>query len=234
MKSLLFAGILSLTLHGALLLATFGSLPQKLPCPIQQVIYVALHGLQDREAMHPHNPSSAQENNVPSHRTAAQPDNGQKQFVAPRKKIRVTTTQSETVSKMPETPPKETPLGSISSLASAQIEPAPASALPLPATADSGIESTATEASPLYRKNPPPDYPFLARQRGLEGTVILDVLVSKVGTANQIRVATTSGYELLDQAAVTAVGNWVFQPGKRGEQPVDMWVRIPIRFALQD
>jgi len=37
------------------------------------------------------------------------------------------------------------------------------------------------EAVPLYKVNPPPEYPRLARKRGYQGTVVLDVLVDQNG-----------------------------------------------------
>ena len=104
-----------------------------------------------------------------------------------------------------------------------------------PAPAAGGNRETKQEvmkACPLYRQNPPPDYPPLARKRGLEGTVELDVLVSPNGTADTVRLAQTSGHDLLDRAAQAAVEKWLFQPGKKGEETAAMWVRVPVRFAL--
>jgi len=89
------------------------------------------------------------------------------------------------------------------------------------------------EAFPTYRKNPHPGYPYLARRRGLEGTVLLEALVSPQGKVKDLRVSQSSGHEMLDQAALGAVRGWVFEPGKRGDDPVEMWVRVPIRFELK-
>lgn len=88
-------------------------------------------------------------------------------------------------------------------------------------------------ATPLYRKNPPPAYPGLARKRGYEGTTILRVLVNETGLVDTVRVATSSGYELLDKAALQAIAGWSFAPATRNDRPVTMWVMIPVRFALQ-
>jgi protein TonB len=89
------------------------------------------------------------------------------------------------------------------------------------------------EAVPLYRENPSPAYPGLARRRGYEGVVLLDVLVSAEGRVGELRVACSSGYSLLDRAAVEAVDGWRFEPGRRGDRPVSMRVRVPVRFRLQ-
>jgi len=89
------------------------------------------------------------------------------------------------------------------------------------------------EATPLYRQNPVPDYPLLCRKRGYQGTVIIDVLVSQEGKVSDLRLATSSGYTILDQAALRSVKTWLFHPGTRGEEKVDMWVKVPVRFQLE-
>jgi protein TonB len=89
------------------------------------------------------------------------------------------------------------------------------------------------EATPLYKKNPPPGYPRLARKKGYEGTVVLSVLVDKNGQVDNLWVFTSSGYRLLDNAAVNAVRKWAFEPGMKGNKKVAMWVKVPIRFQLK-
>ncbi|EFI35431.1 TonB family protein [Desulfonatronospira thiodismutans ASO3-1] len=88
-------------------------------------------------------------------------------------------------------------------------------------------------ARPLYRENTPPEYPRRARQRNQQGKVILEVLVNSRGRVEEMEVAESSGYSILDRAAKDAVRDWVFEPGRRGEQSVDTRVRVPVRFELQ-
>jgi len=89
------------------------------------------------------------------------------------------------------------------------------------------------EARPLYRSNPPPKYPSVARRRGFQGNVVLEVLVSPVGNVIELHVLYSSGYPILDRAAKSSVKNWTFEPGMRGQKKVEMWVRVPIRFELK-
>lgn len=89
------------------------------------------------------------------------------------------------------------------------------------------------EARPLYRSNPPPKYPAVARRRGFQGNVVLEVLVGPVGNVIELHVLFSSGYPILDRAAKSSVKNWIFEPGMRGQQKVEMWVRVPIRFELK-
>ena len=61
----------------------------------------------------------------------------------------------------------------------------------------------------------------------------LEVLVDRTGRVKELRVQDSSGYPVLDRAAVKAVREWVFEPGMVGDQKVDMWVRVPVRFELR-
>ena len=89
------------------------------------------------------------------------------------------------------------------------------------------------EARPLYRSNPPPKYPAVARRRGFQGNVVLEVLVGPIGNVLDLRVLSSSGHPILDRAAKSSVKNWTFEPGMRGQEKVEMWVRVPIRFELK-
>ncbi len=89
------------------------------------------------------------------------------------------------------------------------------------------------EARPLYRSNPPPKYPAVARRRGFQGNVVLEVLVGPIGNVIDLRVLSSSGYPILDRTAKSSVKNWTFEPGMRGQEKVKMWVRVPIRFELK-
>jgi len=88
------------------------------------------------------------------------------------------------------------------------------------------------EAKPMYLKNSAPQYPIIARKRGFQGTVVLEVLIDKDGSVGELRLFTSSGHKILDRAALASVKDWLFEPGMRGNQKVEMWVRVPIRFQL--
>ncbi len=90
-----------------------------------------------------------------------------------------------------------------------------------------------SQAAPLYRDNPPPVYPRQARRRGWQGVLTLEVLVSSGGEPLEIKLITSSGHRILDQAARDAVGGWRFSPGRRGNEAIEMRVRVPVRFELR-
>jgi protein TonB len=71
-----------------------------------------------------------------------------------------------------------------------------------------------------------------AREQGLEGVVVLSVLVRHDGRVEDARVAISSGARVLDEAALAAVRTWLFAPATRGGHPVESVVEVPVKFAL--
>ena len=85
-----------------------------------------------------------------------------------------------------------------------------------------------------YLNNPAPEYPKMARRSGQEGRVILKVLVTENGKPENVALATSSGYETLDQAAIEAVKKWSFIPAKRNNQAMSASVLVPVKFSLNN
>ena len=118
----------------------------------------------------------------------------------------------------------------------------PAAAKPMTAGPAAAKPMTAVRAVTPVRKaprfagaglaNPAPRYPYLARRRGQEGRVILRVLVSALGDAKAVSIRRSSGYRLLDEAALTAVSAWRFVPASDAERPVAGALDVPIWFRL--
>jgi protein TonB len=80
--------------------------------------------------------------------------------------------------------------------------------------------------------NPLPVYPYLARINNYEGLVILKVSVSPEGRCVNVTVVKSSGYKILDKAAVEAVEKWRFVPSQKNGKPVYGEKEIKIRFKL--
>ena len=95
------------------------------------------------------------------------------------------------------------------------------------------LPGTLQMAYPRYQSNTPPVYPGLARKRVQEGTVFLQVLVNREGRVDDLEIETSSGFTLLDRAAVSSVKKWSFEPGRRGKERIPMWVRVPVTFKLR-
>jgi periplasmic protein TonB len=78
-----------------------------------------------------------------------------------------------------------------------------------------------------------PNYPDSARRRGIEGTTLLKVHVSEKGQVTEVLVEQSAGHQDLDQAALEAVKKWRFTPERKGNQPIAVWVKLPVRFELK-
>jgi protein TonB len=89
-------------------------------------------------------------------------------------------------------------------------------------------------ARPNYLRNPAPRYPEASRKNSEEGLVMLAVEVSPSGRPVSVELASSSGFERLDRAAVEAVKRWVFEPARLGPLPVASNVKVPVRFRLSD
>lgn len=86
------------------------------------------------------------------------------------------------------------------------------------------------EELPEALRKAPPAYPELARQAGVEGTVMVQALVGRDGLVKDVRVVRS--IPMLDSAAVVAVRQWTFKPALANGEPVAVWVAVPVRFAL--
>jgi protein TonB len=92
------------------------------------------------------------------------------------------------------------------------------------------LELPSAEAD--YLNNPAPIYPRMSKRLAEQGTVIVRVLITPEGLAGQAEVIKSSGFERLDQAALDAVRNWRFVPGRRMGVAEAMWFNVPVRFVL--
>lgn len=102
-----------------------------------------------------------------------------------------------------------------------------------PAGINLNAQTSALGESPAgYLFTPSPVYPKAARQRHQQGLVLLNVLVTARGRPARIAVAQSSGFHLLDQAAIRAVRRWRFAEARSGPGAIDSNVQVPVVFKL--
>ncbi len=109
-------------------------------------------------------------------------------------------------------------------------EPAPAS----PKATASEVVKPLVKAQADYLNNPKPSYPRLSKRMGEQGEVRLRVDIAADGSVTHVALAKSSGFERLDEAAITAVKSWAFKPAKQGDVSVASTVEIPVKFMLED
>ncbi|WP_427911828.1 energy transducer TonB [Ramlibacter sp. MMS24-I3-19] len=121
----------------------------------------------------------------------------------------------------PPSPPAP-PAPAIATAAGPTVEAPPAPAK---------VELPSTNAE--YLQNPAPNYPPASRRAGEQGKVIVRVLIGTDGTAKEVELRQSSGFDRLDRAALETVRKWRYVPGKRNGVPEAMWFNVPINFVLE-
>jgi len=85
---------------------------------------------------------------------------------------------------------------------------------------------------PKVRSRVDPIYTPVAQAARVQGTVLLEAIVRANGRTEIVRVIRPLGYGLEENAA-EALGQWVFEPGTRMGQPVDVLLTIEVNFNLR-
>lgn len=77
-----------------------------------------------------------------------------------------------------------------------------------------------------------PDYTDEGRRRGVEGDVVLEIVVRADGSVGSVKMLQGLGAGL-DQRAIDAVRQWRFNPARRYGTPVDVIVEVAVEFKLR-
>jgi protein TonB len=75
-----------------------------------------------------------------------------------------------------------------------------------------------------------PSYPLLARQMKVQGSVLLQALISREGSIQDLQIL--SGPAILAAAAREAVKQWRFKPYLQDGQPVETQAKITVNFTI--
>lgn len=86
---------------------------------------------------------------------------------------------------------------------------------------------------PQFKVRPSqPRYPRIAKRRGMEGNVLIEIWLDEDGNQIKQSVLKSSGFDLLDTAALTAVKKWHFNGYQNDGVALAHRVRIPVHFNL--
>jgi len=86
--------------------------------------------------------------------------------------------------------------------------------------------------TPKLLREVKPHYPERAKKDKVQGEVLMECVVKADGTVGDKKVIKSLDPDL-DQAALEAAAQWIFEPGKRDGRPVDVLVTIAIAFTLK-
>ncbi len=93
------------------------------------------------------------------------------------------------------------------------------------------VRVSSEEMAQRLTYNVTPRYPDEARESGVQGTVVLDVVIDDQGGVSALQVI--EGHPLLAMAAVTAVEQWLYLPYTVDGRPVEVATTVSLNFTLQ-
>jgi protein TonB len=85
---------------------------------------------------------------------------------------------------------------------------------------------------PASEPDPPSEaaYPPLAKQARIQGVVVLEAIINKQGSVENLRVI--NGHPLLIQSALDAVKQWKYKPTLLNGEPVEVVTQVTVNFNL--
>ncbi len=98
-----------------------------------------------------------------------------------------------------------------------------------PALSDTGIRTGA-----IVNPNPRITYPLQAMRQGMKGLVVVVIHIAPDGTASDVDLLHSSGYETLDNEVLGAVQHWRFKPPMRGGVPVESTYTHRVVFGVDE
>jgi protein TonB len=105
-------------------------------------------------------------------------------------------------------------------VAAAQAVSSASAAMSPGAAAQSPTEPGSVVRGPRLLHAPAPEYPRSSRRRGEEGDVVCRIAVAADGGVESVALERSSGFPLLDSAALRALAAWRFEPAQRDGRPV--------------
>lgn len=134
----------------------------------------------------------------------------------------------------PETPPVaqqpvvEVPLPEIPPVETITVPPAKE----VPPSVEPSTAPVMEAKSLSVTRRVEPVYPPASRRLDEHGVVRLRILVDERGRPREVQIAKSSGFDRLDEAAVTAVRRWQFSPAMRESRAVTAWTQVNVLFQL--
>jgi TonB family protein len=101
---------------------------------------------------------------------------------------------------------------------------------PAPPSGPPPLRVNGTVAAANLIRQVPPVYPQEAKDKRIQGAVVMEAQVNKDGLVDNLKII--SGHPLLAQAAIDAVRQWTYQPVLLNGQPADFVTTVTVNFAF--
>ena len=79
-----------------------------------------------------------------------------------------------------------------------------------------------------------PEYPEIAQEAGIEGTVYVQAFIDKKGRVKEVSIVKGIPNTGLNEAAMDAIRKTRFRPAKQRERAVGVYISIPVHFKLKN
>ena len=99
-------------------------------------------------------------------------------------------------------------------------------------TRDVVMTDDSVDSPPRPTYQAPLQYPKTARSKGVEGYVVLSLLISATGEIEKVQVLEASPSGVFEDAALQGVRSWRFEPAQYQGRNVKVWARQRVRFDL--
>lgn len=99
-------------------------------------------------------------------------------------------------------------------------------------TNDVVMTDDSVDAPPRPTYQAPVEYPRGARSQGVQGYVVLSLLISAAGEIEKVQVLEAQPAGVFEQSAIDGVRNWRFEPAQYQGRNVKVWARQRVRFDL--
>lgn len=95
-------------------------------------------------------------------------------------------------------------------------------------------EFVPVDTMPVMLSIEDPVYPPEAKNKNIEGVVYIREFVDKNGNVKKVQIAKSSGYDILDRAALEAGWTAIFAPAIKNGEPVGIWITYSVQFSMKE
>ena len=143
--------------------------------------------------------------------------------------------------KQPESPTPPPPLANLDSAIGSVDIPLPGVDMDsltglgdssLKADKDLVMTDDTVDTPPRPLRQVPMQYPPQAKARGVEGYVVVSLLIGESGDVQRVRVLESEPGGVFEEVAVEAIRGWRFEPARYQGESVRVWARQRIQFDL--
>ena len=95
------------------------------------------------------------------------------------------------------------------------------------------MSEDSVDVAPTPSERSAMQYPKKARQAGISGYVLMNLLINKEGSLEKVKILESQPANVFDDVASNGVKTWRFKPAQYKGEAVKVWAKQKVRFDLQ-